>query len=474
LKLHGIVVVLPSAVLLIAGMVFAQAPGTPTNFTQTLDHALQLARMHRYTEAEAVIKGLPPPPDHEQRIAFYRLKAAIASGLGHSDAAAQNMEVASRLAPENTDLRLAAGIARLQAQVETHINPAVTLAGLRSAVLPPDREIEIRLRLAEILSRAGLYAEAATDFEVACRLAPARADLFFDLALARLRIGQLDAALASAEQAKALEESGSVESLIGDIQEKRGDSLAAVHSYQAAVTLEPSEERHRLALGLELLRHQTFDAALIVLDQAATLFPQSVRVKILLSVTYYFVDRSSDAVRTMLEATQLDPDDETTVRYLGEITLQDTAAPDPAAVAQVCKFADKEPKSWSANAFCGGILLRIARESGDTSRKPEIVRRLQHAVRVAPGEAIPRCQFGKALEWSDDWHGARAQMEACARLDPDSPEGHYHLSRIYRRLGLTGLASQQTLLQKEAAQRQSEESVRRTRTVTQFLVLLDR
>ena len=102
MKLHGSLLLLPSAVLLIAGMVFAQAPGTPTNFTQTLNHALQLARMHRYAEAEAVIKGLPPPPDHEQRIAFYRLKAAIASGLGHSDAAAQNMEVASRLAPTRT------------------------------------------------------------------------------------------------------------------------------------------------------------------------------------------------------------------------------------------------------------------------------------------------------------------------------------------------------------------------------------
>ena len=65
-------------------------------------------------------------------------------------------------------------------------------------------------------------------------------------------------------------------------------------------------------------------------------------------------------------------------------------------------------------------------------------------------------------------------MEACVRLDPDSPEGHYHLSRIYRRLGLTGLASRQTLLQKEAAQHQSEESFRRTKTVTQFLVLLER
>jgi hypothetical protein len=64
-------------------------------------------------------------------------------------------------------------------------------------------------------------------------------------------------------------------------------------------------------------------------------------------------------------------------------------------------------------------------------------------------------------------------MEACVRLDPGSPDGHYQLSRIYRRLGLTDLAKRETSLQEAAAQRQSEESVRRTETVTKFLVQLE-
>jgi hypothetical protein len=40
-------------------------------------------------------------------------------------------------------------------------------------------------------------------------------------------------------------------------------------------------------------------------------------------------------------------------------------------------------------------------------------------------------------------------------------------------LGLTTLANQQTSLQQAAALRQSEETVRRTETVTKFLVLLE-
>ncbi|GAC1689554.1 MAG: hypothetical protein NVS9B5_29740 [Terriglobales bacterium] len=473
MKLQYFVLVLLLTGALIAGKVFAVVPPAPEEIP-SIDRAVQLARAHRYAEAEAIMRGVVAPRDRQQRIAFYRLKAAIASGLGHSTAAAENMEAASRLLPDNQDLRLAAALARLQTEVETHVNPVLTLKHLRAAELPPEQKIEIHLHAAEILSRAGLYAEALTDFEEASRLAPNRSDLLFDQSLALFRLGKLDTALATAMQAKTLEDSASLESLIGDIQEKRGDALAAVQSYQAAVTLEPWEERHRVALALELLRHQTFDAALTVLNQATSLFPQSVRLKILQSLTYYFVDRSADAIRALLEATQLDPHNETAARYLGEITLQDAATPDPTAVAQVCKFADERPKSKSAAAFCGGILLRLARDTGETTHKVEIFRRLQHAVHVAPGEPIARCQLGQAFEWAGEWREARAQMEACVRLDSDSPEGHYHLSRVYRRLGMTRLANQQTLLQQQAAQRQSEESARRTKTVTKFLVQLER
>ncbi|MDP9147666.1 MAG: hypothetical protein M3N22_08390, partial [Acidobacteriota bacterium] len=295
------------ALLYFSTISYAQNPPPGSDSLETLQRALLLAREHRYSEADAAIKNTPPPGNPAQKIAFYRLRAAIASGLRHFDRAAEDMETAAKLAPADNDLRIAAEMARLQADVETHANPATTLKRLRNETLPPQQAVDIHLRIAEILSRANLFEEASTDFEAASNLAPDRADLLFNLALARFRAGQLDAASASAERAKALEDSASLESLIGDIQEKRGDALDAVHSYQAAVTLEPNEESYRLALALELLHHQTFDGALVVLNQASELFPKSVRLKILLSLTYYFVDRSADAIQTLLDAVQIDP-----------------------------------------------------------------------------------------------------------------------------------------------------------------------
>jgi tetratricopeptide (TPR) repeat protein len=463
---------LSSILLLVVGAASGQNPGR-NDSNSAIKQAVQLAREHRYPEAEATLKGVPAPADRAQKIAFFRLKAAIASGLGHFAAASENMDNAASLAPENQDLRIAARIARLQNEVENHISPAQTLKRLRAESLPPQQAVDVRLRLAEILSSANLFSEATVDFAAASALAPERGDLLYDIALANLRAGRIDDALASAERAKSMQDSGSIESLIGDIQEKRGDPLDAVHSYQAAVALEPSEERHHLALGLELLRHQTFDAALVVFQQASALFPQSIRVKILLGLTYFFVDRSTEATQALLDAANLHPQDETVARYLGEITLQDTSTPEAAAVSRVCSFADEDPLNKTADAFCGGILLKVARESGDVSRRPEILQRLQHAARVAPKEPVARCQLGKAFEWAEMWVQARPETEACVRLDPNSPDGHYQLSRIYRHLGLSTLAARQTELQQAAALHQSEESTRRTETVTRFLVLLE-
>jgi hypothetical protein len=45
---------------------------------------------------------------------------------------------------------------------------------------------------------------------------------------------------------------------------------------------------------------------------------------------------------------------------------------------------------------------------------------------------------------------------------------------VYRRLGQTSLASQQTKLQEQAANDESEDSIRRANSVSRFLVLFDR
>ena len=110
--------------------------------------AIQLTREHRYSEAQAALNGVAAPASAAQKIAFYRLKAAIASGLEQFSVAAEDMNIAAQLAPENRDLRIAALVARLQAQVAAHERATATLKRLRSESLPPSQALDIRLRMA--------------------------------------------------------------------------------------------------------------------------------------------------------------------------------------------------------------------------------------------------------------------------------------------------------------------------------------
>jgi tetratricopeptide (TPR) repeat protein len=112
------------------------------------------------------------------------------------------MELAANLAPDDAQLQAAAALSRLEMQLETQADPTVTLKVLRGVQLPVEKMLEVRLRTAEVLSRAHRYSEAAEDFADASRMAPNRVDIFFNLALARYYNGQWDGALESAERAK--------------------------------------------------------------------------------------------------------------------------------------------------------------------------------------------------------------------------------------------------------------------------------
>jgi Tfp pilus assembly protein PilF len=65
------------------------------------------------------------------------------------------------------------------------------------------------------------------------------------------------------------------------------------------------------------------------------------------------------------------------------------------------------------------------------------------ALRAAPPQnATAACALGQAYAWSDRPQEARRALETCVKLDP-TPQNHYRLAQIYRKLGQTDLAQKQ-------------------------------
>ncbi|MDQ2948800.1 MAG: tetratricopeptide repeat protein, partial [Acidobacteriota bacterium] len=94
---------------------------------------------------------------------------------------------------------------------------------------------------------------------------------------------------------------------------------------------------------------------------------------------------------------------------------------------------------------------------------------LSAAATASPNGSLAHCEYGKALDQTQDWPRARTELETCARLDPNSVEAHYRLARIYRRLGLKELANKELAQRSAAAQRIAASNEAREQSVRAFL-----
>ena len=465
--------------------------------------AVILARLHKYKEAQSALAGLPPPTGPAQLIEFHRLKASVALGLGSNTAAASEMEKALALKPDDPGLITATAIAQaqadhwqraqslaeplfsrthdpgiglvlLEAQLGMHADFHPTLDSLRSAKLSPTDELAFRQRLAEILISHAEYAESVAELKRAAELDPQRADLRFNLALAQFRAGRLDDALGSAEGCKALGDGAEIEDLLGDIQEARGDNLAAARSYQAAVALAPDQEKYRLSLAVELIRHKNFDAARLILKQAGQIFPNSWRILLAQGMVEYFAGSDDEASRLLVHAAESAPGSEVALKYVGDIQMDRASAPDPAAITQLCSFADHHPANGQMQYYCGALLFRRDYASGDKTHADEILRRLHAAVGALPRDASPHCQLGRAYRWMDRWQEALRESETCVRLDPDSAQSHYHLAQIYQHLGQKDRALREMNLYQNDSKILADENARRDQTMKTFLLSIQK
>ena len=468
-----------------------------------VEWAQALARLHRFQEASQALKGVTAPDVSEERLAYFRLRAAVAEGLGNSAEAATNMESALLVRPDDPSLQLAtaaaqfhagnaeraailgraafsqtqnadAGFLVLQVELAMHADEHATLASLRRIPLPPEQEVSFRQHLAEVLVAHGEFGEATTDLARAAELDGQNPDLLFNLTLAQFKAGDPTKALASAQRCKAVRDSAELESLLGDIEETLGDNVAALKSYQSAATIDPKNEGYQLAVAVELIRHRNFEPAKLVLENAAKSFPASWRIQVGLGMIEYFTGPRTKASEILLHAADLAPQPEFVLRYLSDIELDETAPPDPPAIARVCAFADAHIKDAQAQLYCTLLMFRRAYAAHDGAPLPDIIRRLNSSTAALPKDATSRCELAKAYVWAEDWESARKNAESCAQMNGNSAQAHYRLARIYQHLGETERSHEEMKLFSQASDRLVEENEQRENNLKTFVLSMQK
>jgi tetratricopeptide (TPR) repeat protein len=291
-------------------------------------------------------------------------------------------------------------------------------------------------------SGLGDHAGAAKEMALALQLAPDDPMLLTGAAMAEFQAGRLDAAMRHADKAG---KNATAKAVIGDIQEKRGNFAAAASAYREAVTLAPGQEPYRVTLAYELIRHQEFRAAVEFLQHSKPLFPHSAKLQTLLGIAQYSDGYADDAVASLAGAIATDPKDEAAYRCLAQIVLRSSSAPPAEVAAHLCR--------WNATV-CSAMKLRIAREKDDAVMQREAIAGMQ---RAPAGDPVARCELARAWEWANRLQDARTEMESCVRSDP-SPQNHYRMGRIYKRLGLDDLAQAEMDRRQELLGGMSEET----------------
>src|SRR3954463_1070117 len=195
------------------------------------------------------------------------------------------------------------------------------------------------------------------------------------------RRDQLRKMLASSERAD-------LHRQLADIDEQMKDSLTAVHEYERATQLDPSEQNY-FAWATELLLHRAIQPAVEVFTKGAAAYPRSERMLAGLGAALYASGLYARAAERLCAASDLKPADSTPYLFLGKMTFA-FAQPLPCAEEKLARFSQNQPENAIANYY---YALAIWKKTANTASE-QVASLLNKAVRIDPKFAGAYLQLG--------------------------------------------------------------------------------
>jgi tetratricopeptide (TPR) repeat protein len=258
--------------------------------------------------------------------------------------------------------------------------------------------------------------------------------------------------------------------LAGDRAERAGDPLAAVHEYEEAVRLNPSEENY-FAWGAELLQHRAVKPAAEVFEKGTTAHRKSARMLAGLGAALYASGSYEDAARRLCAAADLQPTDPTPYLFLGKM---EKSAPDPLPCAEqkLARFAHDQPANALANYYYAVSLWKRARGSANSATLHQIEALLQKAAAADPKLDEALIQLGAVYAAKGDSQQAVSAYKKAIEVNPQSGEAHYRLALAYKRAGEEEKSEQELQLYKQADKTETAAIEQQRREIRQFLIIL--
>lgn len=345
---------------------------------------------------------------------------------------------------------------------------SVSEQSLRAAIEKAPHDPRANESLGHFYLAADRYSDAVPPLRIAYELNRDNKETEYELALALVRSGDPVTAREHLTRLLANGDEPKWHRLAGELAEKSGDSLTAVHEFERAARADASEENY-FAWGSELLEHRAIWQAKDVFETGARAYPHSARMLTALGAALFGVARYEDAAMRLCQASDLMPTDVQPYLFMGKI---EAVAPDslPCIETKLQRFVQMEPANPVANLY---YALSYWKEHGKRV-DPETVDRvktyLNRAVQEDPNCSDAYLQLGILEASRADFETASEFYRKAITADPKAVEAHYRLGVAYDRLGKKDRAAEEFKRHDELQRQQAAIVDQQRKEVKQFLV----
>jgi tetratricopeptide (TPR) repeat protein len=408
----------------------AACAGAQEKPAQKLDQQFQSAVAHyhagQFAEAASQLEDLLPqvPKSFEA----HELLGMVYAAESQETKSIEQLQIAADLKPDSPAARtnLAAALVRAG-------KPALAGEQFRKALDLEPKDFDANHNLAEFYIQTGKIAEAIPLLEQAQQANPSSYNNGYDLALAYSLTGRLSQARQQAQALLQQKNTAELHNLLGQIEEKNGEFVAAANEYEMAAHMDPSEQ-NLFDWGSEFLLHRTYEPAIDVFQQATLRYPNSPRLFTGLGMALYSRGKYDEAVKALLTAADLNPADPRPYLFLSKAYESSPNQADE-VIQRFRRFAELQPRNALAIYYYAMSLWKGKRAEDPGFDLGQIETLLQKVVTLDPAMPEAHVQLGNLFADQHQYAKSIPEYQRALELNANLPDAHYRLGQDYVHTG---------------------------------------
>jgi tetratricopeptide (TPR) repeat protein len=326
---------------------------------------------------------------------------------------------------------------------------------LQNALRRDPASFDANHNLGEFYIKNGKLKVAIPYLEKAQEIDPRHYANSYDLALVYFQTGDLSRARTQIQSIIGWKETAELHSLLGDVEDKAGNPVAAAEDYQRAARMDESEQ-NILDLGNSLIKINAFDAAVQIFGYGLGKYRDSAKLRVGMGIARYSRGEFEMAVKSLCEAADLDSTDARPYLFLGEMYGVSLEMADE-VTKRMAQFVKYHPGNAMAHYYFALSLWRGRRDPDHPVDLNQVEKSLKRAVAIDPKLAAAHFELGVLYSEQQKYDEAVNALRKAVSLQPDLEKAHYRLAQIYQRTGRKELATQELEIHQKLKERETRQ-----------------